>query len=167
MDLGVRHCCFTEGHAQLASQVHLRSDAAHPGGLRRGRDPALEAAQGRGEPADGHRRGARNRRVEAGCAALYYAALNRGRGRPAVEAPEFPLDGAQPDAGDTFELAAEQGDGTRFWVLARVETAKIERWCKVVELPPLRRLEDGKWVEAATGKPLRPLEITVDRSTPC
>jgi hypothetical protein len=98
---------------------------------------------------------------------VYYAALNRGRGRPAVEAPEFPLDGAQPDPGETFELAAEQGDGTRFWVLARVETAKIERWCKVVELPPLRRLEDGKWVEAATGKPLRPLEITVDRSTPC
>jgi hypothetical protein len=98
---------------------------------------------------------------------VYYAALNPGRARPAEEAPEFPLDDAQPDAGKTFELAAEKGDGTRFWILARVETAKIERWCAVLELPPLRRLEDGKWVEAATRKPLRPLEITVDRSTPC
>lgn len=98
---------------------------------------------------------------------VYYAALHPGRARPASEAPEFPLDDAQTDAGEAFELVAEKGDGTRFWVLARVETAKIERWCKVVEVPPLRRLEDGTWVEAETEKPLPPLDITVGRETAC
>jgi hypothetical protein len=98
---------------------------------------------------------------------VYYAALNPGRARQPGQAPEFPIDDAQTDAGEMFELAPEPGDGTRFWILARVETAKIERWCKVVDVPPLRRREGGTWVEAATGKPLAPLEITVDRSTPC
>ena len=98
---------------------------------------------------------------------IYFAALNPGRVRPASEAPEFPLDDTQTDEGETFELAAEPGDGTQFWVLARVETAKIERWCKVVELPPVRRLEDGTWVEAETGNPLAPLNITVGRDVPC
>jgi hypothetical protein len=97
----------------------------------------------------------------------YFAALNPGRARLASEAPEFPLDDAQTDEGESFELVAEPGDGKQFWVLARVETAMIERWCKVVELPPVRRLEDGTWVEAETGKPLAPLDITVDRTTAC
>ena len=98
---------------------------------------------------------------------VYFVGLNKGATRPASEAPEFPLDDAQPDAGTTFELVAEKGDGSQFWVLARVDTAKIERWCEVVDVPPLRRLEDGTWVVAETGKPLPPLEITVDKETSC
>ncbi len=98
---------------------------------------------------------------------VFSVALNKGTTRPAGEAPEFPLDDVQPDEGATFELVAEPGDGSRFWVIARVDTAKIERWCEVVDVPPMRRLEDGTWVEAATGKPAPPLDITVDRETPC
>lgn len=98
---------------------------------------------------------------------MYFAGLYRGEARPPSQAPDFPLDDAQPEEGARFELVAEREDGTRFWVLARVETAKIERWCKVVELPALRRLNDGTWVDAATGKALPPLEITVGTQTPC
>ena len=97
----------------------------------------------------------------------FYAGLFRGPVQPASEAPEFPLDDVQPDEGVAFELVAEKVDGTKFWVLARVDTAKIERWCTSVDVPPLRRLEDGTWVEAKTGKPLPPLDITIDRTTPC
>jgi hypothetical protein len=98
---------------------------------------------------------------------VYFVGLNKGETRPASQAPEFPLDDAQPDEGATFELVAEKGDGARFWVLARVDSAKIERWCEVVDVPPLRRLEDGTWVVAATGKPLPALHITIDKETPC
>jgi hypothetical protein len=98
---------------------------------------------------------------------VFSVGLNPGPTRPASEAPEFPLDDVQPDEGATFELVAEEGDGRQFWVIARVDTAKIERWCEVVDVPPLRRLEDGTWVEAETGRPLPPLDITVDRDTPC
>jgi hypothetical protein len=98
---------------------------------------------------------------------VFFVGLNKGKTRPASQAPEFPLDDAQPDPGDTFELVAEEGDGSQFWVLARVETAKIERWCEVVDVPKLRRLDDGTWVVAATGKPPPPLEITVDMKTAC
>lgn len=98
---------------------------------------------------------------------VFFVGLNKGETRPASEAPEFPLDDAQPEADETFELVAEKGDGTRFWVLARVDTARIERWCKVVDVPPLRRLEDGTWVEASTGKPPPPLRITIDKTTAC
>ncbi|HEY8104354.1 MAG TPA: hypothetical protein VIE18_07545 [Gaiellaceae bacterium] len=96
----------------------------------------------------------------------YYAALYPGAARPPSEAPEFPLDDVQTD-GEAFELVAEEGDGTQFWVLARVETAKIERWCKILQVPELRRRDDGSWVEAKTGKPLPPLDITVGRELPC
>ena len=98
---------------------------------------------------------------------VFFVGLNKGQTRPASEAPEFPVDDAQPDAGETFELAAEEGDGSQFWVLARVDSARIERWCEVVAVPRMRRLEDGTWVAAATGKPLPPLEITVDKKTQC
>lgn len=98
---------------------------------------------------------------------VYFVGLNPGPTRPVDQAPEFPLDDAQPDEGQTFELVAEEGDGTQFWVLARVETARIERFCEAVDLPPLRRQDDGTWVEASTGKPLPPLAITVDDGTPC
>ncbi|HEY7793726.1 MAG TPA: hypothetical protein VIA10_06960 [Gaiellaceae bacterium] len=98
---------------------------------------------------------------------VYFVGLNPGATKPPAQAPEFPLDDAQPDAGETFELVAEEGDGSRFWVLARVETARIERWCKSVDVPPLRRQDDGTWVVASTGKPLPALRITVDKTTPC
>ncbi len=98
---------------------------------------------------------------------VHFVALYPGTKRPPAEAPEFPIDDAQPDAGTSFELVPEKGDGTQFWVLARVETAKIERWCEVLDVPPLRQLEDGEWVEAATGKPLPPLDITVRRQSLC
>ena len=98
---------------------------------------------------------------------VFSVGLNKGRRRPASQAPEFPLDDAQPDPGETFELVAEEGDGSQFWVLARVDSARIERWCEVVDVPRMRRLEDGTWVVAATGKPLPPLEITVDKTTAC
>ena len=98
---------------------------------------------------------------------VYFVGLNPGPTKPVDQAPEFPLDDAQPDAGATFELVAEKGDGPQFWVLARVETARIERFCEAVDVPPLRRQDDGTWVEASTGKPLPALRITVDDSTPC
>jgi hypothetical protein len=98
---------------------------------------------------------------------VYFVGLNRGATKPPAQAPDFPLDDAQPEEGETFGLVAEEGDGSRFWVLARVETAKIERWCKSVEVPPMRRQEDGTWVVASTGKPLPAIHITVDDSTPC
>jgi hypothetical protein len=98
---------------------------------------------------------------------VFFVGLNKGEIRPASEAPEFPLDDAQPEVGETFELSAEEGDGSQFWVLARVDSARIERWCQVVDVPRMRRLEAGTWVVAATGKPLPPLEITVDKKTSC
>ena len=98
---------------------------------------------------------------------VYYVGLVKGEMQPPAEAPEFPLDDAQPEQGETFELVAEEGDGTQFWVVARADTARIERWCKSVDLPPLRRLEDGTWVVASTGKPPAPLRITLDKTTAC
>jgi hypothetical protein len=98
---------------------------------------------------------------------VFFVGLNKGKTRPASEAPEFPLDDAQPEPSETFELVAEEGDGSQFWVLARVDSARIERWCEVVDIPRMRRLEDGTWVVAATGKPLPPLTITVDKKTAC
>jgi hypothetical protein len=94
-----------------------------------------------------------------------YVALERGV--PGDEIPEFPLDDAQPLEDGRFELSADPGDGRRFWVLARIETARLERWCDTVRLPEMRQLEDGAWVEAATGEPLSPLELTVDDSRRC
>jgi len=94
-----------------------------------------------------------------------YVALHKGA--PGGEIPEFPLDDQQPLADGKFELSADQGDGTRFYLLARIETATLERWCDTVALPPVRKLDDGRWVDAATGAPLPPLRISVDDSTRC
>ena len=47
-----------------------------------------------------------------------------------------------------------------------IETAREELWCETVALPPVRHVED-RWVEQATGQPLEPVRITVDRGTRC
>jgi hypothetical protein len=99
-----------------------------------------------------------------------YVALHKGP-RPAEvragEIPEFPLDDQQPLDDGKFELSADQGDGTRFYLLARMETAKLERWCETIALPPMRQLEDRSWVVAATGEPLDPVRISVGAATRC
>ena len=95
---------------------------------------------------------------------IRYVALRRGT--PSADA-EHPLDDAQTGDDGSFELSADAGDGTRFSVLARIETAREELWCEIVELPPAELTTDETWVEAATQKPLAPLRITVDRRTRC
>jgi hypothetical protein len=52
-------------------------------------------------------------------------------------------------------------------LLLQFETAKSERYCKTVPLPTMRRTEDGLWVDAASGKRLQPLRISVDKSERC
>lgn len=94
-----------------------------------------------------------------------YVALHRGH--PSAGIPEFPLDDRQPDGDGRFELSADASDGTRFFLLARFETAKQERYCRTLALPELRRTEDGEWVDAATGRRLPAQRITVDKSTRC
>jgi len=94
-----------------------------------------------------------------------YIALHKGV--PGTPIPEFPLDDRQPDGDGTFELSADDRDGRRFYLLVRFETAKQERYCKTVALPRMRRTEEGVWLEAATGKPLKPLRIAVDKSQRC
>lgn len=96
-----------------------------------------------------------------------YVALHKGVPGPRV--PEFPLDDEQPegDGDGAFELSADERDGRRFYLLARIETAKQERFCEKIALPRMRRAEDGVWLQAATGQPLERLRITVDKSQPC
>jgi hypothetical protein len=94
-----------------------------------------------------------------------YVALHPGR--PGGPVPAFAIDDSQPENDGVFELDADAGDGAQFYVLARIESAKIERWCEFVALPRVRRLEDGGWVNAATGKALAPLKLTVDKKIPC
>jgi len=94
-----------------------------------------------------------------------YVALHKGVPGPSV--PDFPLDDRQPDGDGVFELSADAGDGRRFYLLARFETAKQERYCSTVRLPEMRRAEDGVWLDAASGKPLPRQRITVDKSTHC
>jgi hypothetical protein len=96
-----------------------------------------------------------------------YVGLNKGAPTAAGAAPEFALDDRQLDAGERFELSADRTDGSRFWVLGRVETATLDRYCTTIPLPPMRQLENGDWVARTTGKPLPPLEITVTKRTPC
>lgn len=95
-----------------------------------------------------------------------YIALHKGvAGREAV--PDFALDDQQPEGAGTFELSADDGDGRQFYLLARFETAKQERYCSTVSLPRMRRTEDGVWLVAKTGKALAPVRITVDKSERC
>ena len=93
-----------------------------------------------------------------------YVALHRGR--PAGAAGSLVDDVVAAEDG-AFELRADAVDGTRFYVLGRIETAREELWCETVELPLVRHDDEREWVESATQKPLGPVRITVDRSTRC
>jgi hypothetical protein len=95
-----------------------------------------------------------------------YVALHPGR-PSAAGVPEHPLDDQVTADDGTFELRADEIDGTRFYLLARIETAREEFWCEIIELPPVRFREHGTWVEAATQAPLEPVRVTVDRSRRC
>lgn len=96
-----------------------------------------------------------------------YVALYAGAVEPADALPEFPVNDVQTNDDGAFELTADQEDGTRFFLLARIETAKLERYCEEIALPQVRRLDDRNWVNAKTGKPLPPVRITVDKSERC
>lgn len=96
-----------------------------------------------------------------------YVALYAGDVKPADALPVFPLNDVQTDDDGGFELTPDQEDGTRFFLLARIETAKLERYCKRIGLPRARSLDARHWVDATTGKPLPPLRITVDKREPC
>jgi hypothetical protein len=96
---------------------------------------------------------------------LAYVALYAGRARE--RRPLYPVDDVQPRADGSFALSADALDGTRFWLLARIETAQEELFCETIPLPEMRVEEDGEWVVAATGRPLAARAIVVDASTPC
>lgn len=96
-----------------------------------------------------------------------YVALYAGDVKPAEALPEFPLNDVQTNDDGVFELTPDREDGTRFFLLARIETAKLERYCKRIALPQARRRDDRHWVDAKTGKPLPPLRITVDKTEQC
>lgn len=96
-----------------------------------------------------------------------YVALHSGRPTAPDRAPDFPLDDRQPEEDGRFELSADTGFGNRFFLLVRFETAKQERYCRVVALPEMRRTAEGVWLVAETGKRLPPQRIGVDTSTPC
>ena len=96
-----------------------------------------------------------------------YVALHKGVANGLEAVPEFPLDDQQPEGDGAFELSADERDGRQFYLLARFETAKQERFCTTVTLPKVRRTADGHWLEASTGKPLEPVRITVDKSLRC
>jgi hypothetical protein len=111
--------------------------------------------------------------------------LVRGTIRPtAALLPDAPflryaaLYGGTPDAGpllddmlaeedNSFQLRADEGDGTRFYVLTRIETAREELWCETIELPAVRYDDEDEWVAAATREPLPPVAISVGRQTRC
>jgi hypothetical protein len=96
---------------------------------------------------------------------LTYVALFAGR--PGGERPLYPVHDVQPGTDGSFALSADRLDGTRFFLLARIETAQEELFCETIPLPEMRATEDGEWVVAATGRPLEPPAIVVDASTPC
>lgn len=96
-----------------------------------------------------------------------YVALYAGDVKPGGALPAFPVNDIQTEANGAFELTPDLEDGTRFFLLARIETAKLERYCKVIALPPVRRIDDRNWVDAKTGKPLPPVKATLDKSEPC
>ena len=95
-----------------------------------------------------------------------YVALHKGK-PSSSGVPEFAVDDVQTTDDGEFELTAEEGDGTLFYLLARIETARIERYCETISLPPMAYRDDGTWVEAATDAPLQPLRIAVDKGTRC
>jgi hypothetical protein len=98
---------------------------------------------------------------------FFYVALHSGAPQTPDKVPEFPVQDVQTEDDGVFELSADTDDGPRFYLLARVETAKLERFCKVIPLPELKRLENDDWVDVRTGKRLPPVRITLDKSIPC
>lgn len=96
-----------------------------------------------------------------------YVALYAGDVKPADALPAFPVNDVQTEADGAFELTPDLEDGTRFFLLAWIETAKLERYCKLIALPPVRRIDDRNWVDARTGRPLPPVRTTLDKSAPC
>lgn len=96
-----------------------------------------------------------------------YVALHKGVPESVDAVPDFPLDDRQPELDGGFDLSADPGDGRRFYLFARFETAAQERYCALLALPEMRPTETGGWVLVSTGKPLEPQRLTVDKSTPC
>ena len=94
-----------------------------------------------------------------------YVALEPGR--PGEPIPPFAVDDKQPGDDGSFELDADAADGTEFYLLGRIESAKIERWCLTVPLPRMRRTDERGWVNAATGKRLEPVKLSVDKTSRC
>jgi hypothetical protein len=97
-------------------------------------------------------------------AVLTYVALHAGR--PDGDDPEDPVADQLVEEDRTFAFPADPLDGDTFYVLARVETSTEEFFCERVALPKVR-VDDDEWVVAATGEPLEPQRIVVDRSQPC
>ena len=95
---------------------------------------------------------------------LGYVALFAGR--PAGR-PEYPVDDELPAQDGSFALDADPIDGTRYFLLARIETAQERLFCETLALPEMRVDDDGQWVVASTGEPLPPKHVVVDKSTPC
>ena len=95
---------------------------------------------------------------------LSYIALYPGR--PGDELPEYPLFEQLAEEDGSFAFPGDPADGPRFFLFARIETTQERLFCKRVALPPMR-VEDGEWVVAATGEPLAPRRIVVDKSQPC
>lgn len=96
-----------------------------------------------------------------------YVALHKGAPEGVEAVPDFPLDDRQPEFDGAFELSADPGDGRRFYLFARFETAAQERYCALLALPEMRPTETGGWVVASTGKPLEPQRLNVDTSARC
>ena len=97
---------------------------------------------------------------------LRYVAVHAGSPTVDVALIQSPVDDTQTSADGGFELVADVRDGTRFLLLARIETAREELWCETVDLPAVRHVDDG-WVEQATGRPLEQVRITVGRGERC
>ena len=95
---------------------------------------------------------------------LAYVALFAGR--PGPELPEYPVADQLAEDDGSFALSADPLDGKTFFLLARIETAREEFYCETIRLPQMR-LEDDEWVVEATGEPLEPQRIVVDKSTRC
>jgi hypothetical protein len=96
-----------------------------------------------------------------------YVALHKGAPEGVEAVPDFPLDDRQPEFDGAFELSADPGDGRRFYLFARFETANQARYCALLALPEMRPTEAGGWVVASTGEPLEPQRLNVDNSSRC
>jgi hypothetical protein len=95
---------------------------------------------------------------------LSYVALYSGR--PGPDLPDDAVADQLAEDDGSFALSADELDGPSFFLHARVETAREEFYCETIQLPQMR-VEDDEWVVAATGEPLEPQRIVVDKSTPC